>query len=298
MIVTLEKIMTTINMHRDNGTSTTRRTHHHSCRLSIDKLKIFVSAIACITKFGKEVSIELNTQGLVLRTLNDSLSASGEFIFPKDFFDQFSIVSKDDDEEEETEVLFKSKMFVKTLQSIFRSLRNVLSGELYLSQDNAEMTVVLLCLNSIRKTHRIQVSDGQILRALFDRSTAMNVVKLRTHHFMTLVGHIYNTNEIRIVANASSFRLSSYYPGSEASSSSSESLHRHYTGHQHHLQTETIVQGSDFTHYRFQSPVAVELIFCLKEIKALLGFCETTNADEIAMYFIDGGKYVVETSVS
>lgn len=55
------------------------------------------------------------------------------------------------------------------------------------------------------------------------------------------------------------------------------------------------IAATEFDLYEYQSPRDVEMVFCIKEAKALLAFCEATDVDTLVLYFYSGGRPIMFT---
>ena len=145
--------------------------HEVTYTLPSDGFKSFIGAIHAINKIGKEISFEADSNGLILRTLNDAHSASGEFGFTRACFS--SIVWP---MAYETQIL-KCKVFVKTCQMVFRSIKRVEQIEIvFWMEDGAlcQLRFRLRCEEHLTKTHHLRISECPSLRAAFDKENAPN----------------------------------------------------------------------------------------------------------------------------
>lgn len=61
------------------------------------------------------------------------------------------------------------------------------------------------------------------------------------------------------------------------------------------LNTEMKVAATEFDLYEYHAPRDVEMVFCIKEAKALLAFCEATDVDSLVLYFYSGGRPIMFT---
>lgn len=242
--------------------------------VSNDGLKSFVNAIHAIGKIGKELCIDAEAHGLVLRTLNDSHSVMGEFGFGRSFFQSIHVPFKYENES------FNCKVFIKTCQTVFRTLKRVERVDIVLALEETDASIANLvfrlhCEQNITKTHCLGISDCQVMRAVFDKENSPNSLASRVYHLSCLLAHIHDTNEILIRLSDTSFQLQSYFPNPDDVRS--------------HIQTQTQVDIEEFNEY--QVTVATELVFCLKEVRALLSWCDASDLDQLTMYCSTSGRY-------
>ncbi|TDH66076.1 hypothetical protein CCR75_005215 [Bremia lactucae] len=286
-----------------------------------EAVKVFVAALQCLAQVGKEFSIECEptARRLTLRALNDSRSASGQFVLDKTFFSEsqgcsvtlegVNITSK--------EILkarfngrtpfLKCKVFAKSCCNVFRSLKHVQSVQLVLlvdqeelehadaSQENASQSEIfevdldcielrwqLRCDFDITKTHHMKVQSCQILRAVFDKNACPNRWRTRCHHLSSLLAHIHHSNEVSVTCSATHVKFESYFPS--------------ITDGKPQLQTETAVESTDFSEYILQpmsNSIDSQLIFCIKEIRALLAFCKSSDVLEVSFFYSASGSPVL-----
>ena len=139
-----------------------------------DGLKCFVGAIQAIGKIGKELSFGAGANGVILRTLNESHSASCEFVFTQMFFESVHVPIVYENEN------FKCKVFVKAFQNVFRTVKRVVEQlDVIIKIDETDQSVANLvfqlhCEQRITKTFCLGISDCQVVRAMFDKENTPN----------------------------------------------------------------------------------------------------------------------------
>ncbi|KDO33266.1 hypothetical protein SPRG_02075 [Saprolegnia parasitica CBS 223.65] len=257
-------------------------------RLGPEQLKPFVSAITCVSKAGKEISLECDAETITLRALNDAHSASAEITFDSGFLDGYAPPSLAGDGR--PTALVKCTTMASTWQSVFRSLKNVLSMEIMLEvedddaghgHDAVDASVIvfrLCCDKRITKTHRIKTTDTQTLRPIFDKASSPNRIKMRPFHLTTLLQHIHGTDEVSMSCGKDQVRFESYYTNP--------------LDVKKHVHTETTVDTSEFIAYVFESGADA-----LNEA-ALLAYCDACGLAELVFYFSDGGSPILLSTES
>ncbi|OQR91119.1 hypothetical protein THRCLA_09105 [Thraustotheca clavata] len=268
-----------------------------SCNIILGQkqLKAFVSAITCVSKAGKEICIECDGNTITLRALNDAHSASAEITFDPSFFDDYQLPTQLVGDTRESP-LIKCTTMASTWQSVFRSIKNVLGIHILLdiewhgdrcdAIDASEIVFRLNCDKRITKTHRIKTTDTQTLRPIFDKASSLNRIKIRPYHLTTLLQHIHGTDEVSMTCSKTQVRFESYY--------------NNPLDVKNHVHTETTVDTREFIAYTFQSDQdsIVQLIFCLKEIKAMLSYCDSCGLTELTLYFSEGGSPILFSTES
>uniref|UniRef100_M4BP82 Cell cycle checkpoint control protein RAD9A n=1 Tax=Hyaloperonospora arabidopsidis (strain Emoy2) TaxID=559515 RepID=M4BP82_HYAAE len=297
-----------------------------------DALKVFVAALHCLAQVGKELSIEcdIGARRLTLRALNDARSASGQVVFDRSFFAEApeSGVTLQDVAISTCEALrarfrgltpfAKCKVFAKSCCNVFRTLKHVQSVQLALvvdqealdesdaSQEESVSQIssvnrsnnvdevdldclalrwTLRCAFDITKTHVMKVQSCQIMRAVFDQNACPNHWRTRQHHLSSLFAHIHHSSEVSVTCSPTHVKFESYFSN--------------VTDSKAQLQTETAVESAEFSEYVLQSATewsgraSAQLIFCIKEIRALLAFCKTSDVLEVSFYYTTSGSPVL-----
>eukprot|EP00644_Phytophthora_capsici_P014521 jgi/Phyca11/124737/e_gw1.54.289.1 len=288
-----------------------------------EALKVFVAALQCLAQVGKEISIECDpgARKLTLRALNDAHSASGQVVLDRTFFSESQVCSItlggiDIASVETLRARFngrtpfiKCKVFARPCCNVFRTLKHVQSVQLALlvdeealsqaeaSQEDVsqrsdvdevdldcmELRWKLRCDFDITKTHHMKVMTCQIMRAVFDKGESPNRWKTRQHHLSSLLAHIHHSNEVSVTCTPTHVKFESYFSS--------------ITDSKAQLQTETAVESAEFNEYILQPSTdnmeTSQLIFCIKEIKALLAFCKTSDVLEVSFYFSTSGSPVL-----
>ncbi|KAG6592620.1 cell cycle checkpoint control protein rad9b-like [Phytophthora cinnamomi] len=291
-----------------------------------EALKVLVAALQCLSQVGKELSIECDpcARRLTLRALNDAHSASGQVVLDRSFFSEaqggrsVTLADVDIASSETLRARFggrtpflKCKVFARSCCNVFRTLKHVQSVQLALlvdkealaqadaaSQDASqasdvdevdldcmELTWRLRCDFDITKTHHMKVQACQIMRAVFDKSASPSRWRTRQHHLSSLLTHIHHSGEVSVTCSPSHVKFESYFSN--------------FTDSKAQLQTETAVESAEFSEYILQQPAddsvdtAAQLVFCIKEIRALLAFCKTSDVLEVSFYFSTAGSPVL-----
>ncbi|KAG2930971.1 hypothetical protein PC121_g14209 [Phytophthora cactorum] len=266
--------------------------------LAEEALKVFVAALQCLAQVGKELSIECDpgARRLTLRALNDAHSASGQVVLDRTFFSEsqdycVTLQGADIASIETLKARFNGRTpFVKLDQEV---LQQADASQEDVSQSSEVDEVDLDCMElrwrlrcdfDITKTHHMKVQSCQIMRAVFDKDACPNRWRTRQHHLSSLLGHIHHSSEVSVTCSATHVKFESYFSS--------------LTDSKAQLQTETAVESAEFNEYILQPAndsidSSAQLIFCIKEVRALLAFCKTSDVLEVSFYFNTGGSPVL-----
>ncbi|GFV22284.1 cell cycle checkpoint control protein RAD9A [Trichonephila clavipes] len=240
-----------------------------SCVIGAANVKIFGKAFHALVRIADDLYIEALPSGLKFHTVNSSKSAYACFTFKPDFF----ITYKDDSVE-------KRKVLLKSCLMAFRSLPNL------------EKTVEK-CLFDLTS------SADYLLLKFFCKHGLVKIYQLPYVENETVQGS-FPTSGFLCQLNASSRLL---YDGIQNFSTSVEEvtltmcsnkvLLRNYVDDEPEpnkvVHTELTLESEEFD--LFEVNQETKITFCLKELKAVLNFCEGFNIP-ISIKCQTGGKPV------
>eukprot|EP00903_Cladosiphon_okamuranus_P013829 g12869.t2 len=278
-------------------------------------LKVFAQAVQCLMKVGKELFIETTADQLILRTLNDAKSAFAAFYFNDSggFFETCDVskqgegwgggargggVSQESGFDENSQASRSSqqtadgggsaasvscKVLVRAVHSILRTLKKVVRLVIYVEGEDDQhiephLVFQMYCEFGYRKVHRFSLQDCEIMHAVFEGEGAARL-SCPPVQLSQLLEHIHGTAEVAVGASHDILTVRSYHHPLTGSAERSV------------LKTEMSISTAEFDTYKFfgADDEEVELVFSLKEIKALLHFSETTEALTLEMLFREGG---------
>ncbi|CAM9580845.1 unnamed protein product, partial [Phaeothamnion confervicola] len=299
-------------------------------------LKTFAYAVQCLGKVGKELFLEGTSQRLILRTLNDAKSCFCAFYFVNNgFFETFSSEFASQTQGGGNSRSVSCKILIKAVYNILRTLRNVVRLVIFVEEEddahiepclgfqvdaahrrsrrhrcpslppsplpafNAGAYIQMHCDYGIRKQHRFGLQDCEVLSAMFNRNEGSQFM-CPPAQLSQLFEHIHGAAEVAVMVRPDVLCVRSYHHEAVGMTSlASRAV----------LNTEMSIASSEFDEYRFEPPqgssgsgngddAAVELIFSLKEVRALLAFCEQSNADNIGTLFTGIGCPVMFQTLS
>eukprot|EP01127_Copromyxa_protea_P009154 TRINITY_DN2137_c0_g1_i1.p1 TRINITY_DN2137_c0_g1~~TRINITY_DN2137_c0_g1_i1.p1 ORF type:complete len:265 (+),score=58.01 TRINITY_DN2137_c0_g1_i1:370-1164(+) len=121
------------------------------------------------------------------------------------------------------------------------------------------------CKMGIKKTYRLEVEECEPLQAVYSKETCPNRMQVQAQTLnMCLQNFPGALDEISLILHSDKVVVKSYVDNKKTD----ESLIRKL------LLTEMTLNPSDFEVYDFNTNKKVTLTFCLKEMKAIIGFCE------------------------
>uniref|UniRef100_A0A3Q4AIH1 Cell cycle checkpoint control protein n=1 Tax=Mola mola TaxID=94237 RepID=A0A3Q4AIH1_MOLML len=237
------------------------------CVVTGGNVKVLAKAVHSLSRIGDELYVEPQEDGLALRSVNSSRSAYACFLFAPLFFSRYTIPSGH---------AFRCKMAIKSVQAVFRSLasleKTVEKCHIELEEQKNRLTFTLHCKHGLLKTHNLSFQDSESLQAVFDKDSCANVFRL----LVDAVVHFPPSQE-EVTVSVSEERMWVRNHVEEEDQSKA-------------MLTELCLASDEFDHFSVQTHNNVT--FCLKELRGLLMFAESTGLP-ISMYFDEPGSPLV-----
>lgn len=253
------------------------------CVIAGNSVKLFARAIHCLAKIGEEIYLEPLTKGLSLRTVNSSRSAYACFLFLLNFFQSYDdgLHNISGSENTPPEDILKCKLSVKSFLSVFKSLSTVEKivdrCSIKMDLEKATLTFLLYCRHGITKTYNLSYQDCESLQAVFTKDLCPNVITAQPRIFSEVVMNFQNTQEeITLTVCPQHMKVTNYVDDEP----DPEKV----------IRTEMVLVQEEFDKY--QIGVDTEVTFCLKELKGILTFAESSG-QPMDIYFEYGGKPIV-----
>jgi len=260
-----------------------------------ENLKAIVACFAFLNKVGKELLLEVENNVLTLRALNDAKTAYASVEFDDHFFHEGVSVGGGEDAE-----TFACKVSLKQLCSVCKNLRHVEKLTIRAEKIGKTFDLVLEMLaadTGIVRTHRFKYSDCDVLSAIFDDEGASSL-KAPNKVFEQFMGNMYQSPEIAVIPGRDEFVVRSHHSAGDAPNEAKKTLETKMV-----LSTEefdlydfkgTEEDGGNHEHLDNQNGLNVdqqqyELVFCTRELKAILGLCDSINMETIQMFFRTAG---------
>ncbi|CAK6972733.1 cell cycle checkpoint control protein RAD9A [Scomber scombrus] len=242
------------------------------CVVTGGNVKVLAKAIQSLSRIGDELYVEPQEDGLALRSVNSSRSAYACFLFAPLFFTRYTIPSGH---------AFRCKMAIKSVQAVFRSLasleKTVEKCHIELDGQKNRLTFTLHCRHGLLKTHNLSFQDSESLQAVFDKDSCANVFRAQPRLLVDTVVHFPPSLE-EVTVSVSDERMWVRNHVEEEAEQSKAML------------TELCLASDEFDHFAAQAHNSIT--FCLKELRGLLVFAESTGLP-ISIYFDEPGSPVV-----
>lgn len=251
------------------------------CVITGNSVKVFAKAIHCLAKIGEEIYLEALTKGLSLRTVNSSRSAYACFLFAINFFQSYDDSNPSSNGDGTSEDGLKCKLSVKSCLSVFKSLgtieRIVDRCSIKMDLEEESLIFLLYCRHGITKTYNLGYQDCESLQAVFSKNLCPNVIKAQPRIFSEVIMNFQNTQEeITLSVCPQDMKVTNYVDDE--------------TDLDKIIHTEMVLVPEEFDNY--QIGVDTEITFCLKELKGILSFAESSG-QPMDLHFECGGKPIV-----
>lgn len=235
-------------------------------------MKVLAKAIHSLSKIGEELYLDPVEDGLTLRAVNSSRSAFACFLLSPLFFQRYQAPS---------DHAFRCKIPIKSMQAVFRSLssleRSVEKCRIELNSDKNRLTVTLHCKHGLLKTHNLSFQDCESLQAVFDKENCANVLRAQPRLWVDTVLHFPpSLEEVNVSVNGERVWLRNHLEDDADPSRA--------------MMTELCLSAEEFDHFAVRSES--NITFCLKELRGLLVFAESSGLP-VSMHFDEPGSPVV-----
>ncbi|XP_043938151.1 cell cycle checkpoint control protein RAD9A [Protopterus annectens] len=244
-------------------------------------------AIHSLSRIGDELYFEPLEEGLALKTVNSSRSAYASFVFAPLFFQHYEVVNitgpfvNRQSNGEEDEQLFRCKIVMKSALTVFKSLasleKTVEKCKILFSPDHSRLIFQLHCRYGITKTHNLSFQECESLQAVFAKDVCPNVLKVQAKVLVDTVVHFPVTlEEITMAVCSSKIQIRNFI--------------EEETDPLKVMLTELSLSPDEFEF--FQVLEEADITFCLKELRGLLSFAESSNL-LVNIHFDSAGKPVI-----
>ncbi|KAM6924118.1 cell cycle checkpoint control protein RAD9A [Xenentodon cancila] len=242
------------------------------CVVTGGNVKVLAKAVHSLSRIGDELYVEPQEDGLALRSVNSSRSAYACFLFAPLFFSRYSIPSG---------LNFRCKMAIKSVQAVFRSLatleKMVEKCHIQLDEQKDRLTFTLHCKHGLLKTHNLSYQDSESLQAVFDKDACANIFRAQPRLLVDMVAHFPPSLEEVTVTVSDDRMLVRNHVEDEAERSKA-------------MLTELCLASDEFDQFAINNHNSIT--FCLKELRGLLLFAESTSLP-VSMHFDEPGSPVV-----
>ncbi|XP_061642692.1 cell cycle checkpoint control protein RAD9A isoform X2 [Phyllopteryx taeniolatus] len=242
------------------------------CVVTGGNVKVLAKAIHSLSRIGDELYVEPQGDGLALRSVNSSRSVYGCFLFAPLFFSRYTVPNGRG---------FRCKMSIKSVQAVFRSLasleKTVEKCHIQLDKQKDRLTFTLHCKHGLLKTHNLSFQDSERLQAVFDKDSCGNVFRVNPRLLVDTVAHFpVSLEEVTLSVSDERMWLRNHVDEELAQSKA--------------MLTELCLASDEFDNFAVQAHISIT--FCLKELRGLLFFADSTGLP-ISMYFNEPGSPLV-----
>ncbi|XP_042077642.1 cell cycle checkpoint control protein RAD9A isoform X4 [Haplochromis burtoni] len=168
-----------------------------------------------------------------------------------------------------------------SVQSVFRSLttleKTVEKCHIDLDKQKDRLTFTLHCKHGLLKTHNLSFQDSESLQAVFDKDSYANVFRAQPRLLVDTVVHFPpSLDEVTMSVSDERMWVRNHVEDEPEASKA--------------MLTELCLASDEFDHFAAQAHNSVT--FCLKELRGLLVFAESTGLP-VSMYLDEPGSPVV-----
>lgn len=242
------------------------------CVATGGNVKVLAKAIHSLSRIGEELYLEPVEDGLALRSVNSSRSAFACFLLSPLFFQRYQAPSDQS---------FRCKMPIKSVQAVFKSLssldRSVEKCRIQLNTEKSRLTITLHCKHGLLKTHNLSFQDCESLQAVFDKESCANVLQAQPRLMVDTVLHFPpSLEEVNLSVSSDRVWLRNHVEDDTDPSRA--------------MMTELCLSSEEFDHFAISTQTSIT--FCLKELRGLLVFAESSGLP-VSMYFDEPGSPVI-----
>lgn len=237
---------------------------------------MFAKAIQSLAKYGKELCLEAQDNGLMLRTMNLSGTAFGSFLFYIDFFEEYdnSQSSLPSTNQQSREYENSCQISMKACLGIFKNMRQVVRCVLRIDTKASRLNVKLFCRMDTVKTHQIAIVDVDSVTPSFNTDEVPNNVTATNKVLAEIISYFQmGEEEITLDAEEDTIKIRNFVEGAKENEKA--------------LRTQLGLKAGEFNQYCIGEKTSVT--FNMKELKAFLLFAEAASLD-IHIRFEDTGS--------
>ncbi|XP_067642664.1 cell cycle checkpoint control protein RAD9A isoform X2 [Eurosta solidaginis] len=237
------------------------------CTLDGGNTRVFAKAVQSLSKFGGDMFVEADNDGMLLRTLNSTKSAVGTYRFNKSFFECYEVGHQ---------VESYCKLDMKACLNVFRSTKQVERCDMVFIHDKAKFQIQLKCQHETLKNTCISVDDEENITADMTPENTCNCIQ-GSHKIFAEISNNFNPaeEEITLEAHDKKVNIKNYVEGSRVNDK--------------FMRSQLQLNADEFENYKVEKETSIT--FCLKEFRALLMFAEALN-ESLCLQFDEAGSPV------
>ncbi|GAB6022550.1 Cell cycle checkpoint control protein rad9b [Chamberlinius hualienensis] len=255
-----------------------------NCIITGSHIKVFGKVIHCLAKFGNELHICDSDDGLILRTVNNAMSAYASVVLKEKFFYDYKKVATNDITDSDS-LGFHCKISMKVILGVFKSItaieKSVDKCLINADDTGSKFTIRFQCKLDIIKTYELSCMESEILSTIYSKENCTNRLSLS----IKLLGEIFMTftnKQIEIILNANQdFMVVENRVDEETKRKDTQSQ----------MYTRLKMSSEEFDTYNIGDG-ETNITFCLKELKGMMQFSEFIQSP-VQIFFSSPGKPII-----
>jgi hypothetical protein len=242
-----------------------------------ESIKAFSCAVHLLNKIGKEVSIEIENYAVSLRTLNETQSAFAHIELLNVYFEKVNVA---------LDLINKTFCCTSTLKPLCILLKNIKGAQLLsisaiASAGRNSLVFEFTQANGIVRSHRLQCSTSEVVSAVFDLKDKCSMI-LKPKVLIQLLDHLHRSTEICLEVTSDSFSVRSFHKPVV-------DIDIELKGY---MSTGLSLNILEIDEYNLNVDTSEQLIFCVKEVRSFLGYCEGEHVVDLALQCADNVCFV------
>uniref|UniRef100_A0A1B0AI90 Cell cycle checkpoint control protein RAD9A n=1 Tax=Glossina pallidipes TaxID=7398 RepID=A0A1B0AI90_GLOPL len=240
------------------------------CSLSGTNAKTVAKSIQSLAKFGSELYIEADAQGLQLRSFNSSKSAMGTFRFKRTFFESYNVLEDNEN---------YCKIGMKAALAIFKNMQQVERCNICILPEPAKLQIQFSCRLETLKNALIAIVDEENISTPVSVEEANNLL-VGSYKIFNDISNNFNTAEAEITleVNSNGLTAKNYIEGSRVND--------------RFMRSQLKLSPVEFESYNIPQETAIT--FSLKEFRSFLSFAESLG-ENISLHFDQAGDPIIMT---
>eukprot|EP01124_Arcella_intermedia_P019672 TRINITY_DN2699_c0_g1_i1.p2 TRINITY_DN2699_c0_g1~~TRINITY_DN2699_c0_g1_i1.p2 ORF type:complete len:397 (-),score=80.65 TRINITY_DN2699_c0_g1_i1:1373-2497(-) len=229
--------------------------------------------LVCFSKVGEDLNIEASETSLVTRTLHIGRTAYFCFTFEKPFFESYSI-----------EYPVRCKLLLKSCLAVFKNIgKNVENCTISSKHSEGSILFTFNCKFGVKKIYKLDAEDVEPIQAVFRREDMLQYLVIQAQILqLSLNNFPLKLGEISIILDQELIKLKSFIePKAEDNVMKKLPV------------TELALKVADFEHYEYNSKYPTTYTLSLKELKAVVSFCDLKQGQTISMWLHSEGRPVL-----
>ncbi|KAK7067918.1 Cell cycle checkpoint control protein rad9b [Halocaridina rubra] len=245
-------------------------------------VKVFGRAIHSLSRVGDELYVEPGPHGVSFRAVSFSKAAFGTYEFSVDYFSQYDSGMTVGQQTGNESV--KCKVAIKAMLNVFKNVnqlnRKVEKCKLTLDGEAATFIIQFICRYGVVKTFNLPFIECETLQAVYDKSACTNYILSEPNVLCDVLNNFQaDQSEVTLFVTKEQVIFKSYLDDAVDQTKA--------------VSTSVGMKRGEFNEYSIRDEG--EVTFCLKELRALLGWSDPCCA-AVAFHFIGPGSPIIFVS--